>query len=133
MGPYRNDKKVFGQTMKKSTASSSRYRRQFGSTGGGDRNHSRVAPTEHSPPPATNADTKAAEAAARRRVRQDQGEAIDARFGFHRLEDQHVQAQQRGGPDAPSGRAARRGWLFHMLATTVRAILFVSRSGTLNT
>jgi hypothetical protein len=53
-------------------------------------------------------DAKAEEAAARRRLRQEQGEAIDTKFGYKRLEDQFA--------DSP---IERRGWLFNMLATTV--------------
>ncbi len=65
------------------------------------------------------AETKAADAAQRRRVRQEQGEAIDALFGYPRLEDQYSQMHQNAGSDV-SGMKPRRGWLFQMLATTVR-------------
>ena len=87
--------KLFGQTMNKKQPS--RYQRQFG---GGGRNDK-----------AAEQDAKAAEAAARRRLRQEQGEAIDAKFGYKRLEDQTTDPEQT---------VERRGWLYHMLATTVR-------------
>ena len=91
--PYPN--RVFGQAMKKQ----SRYQRQFGGKGG------------KAPP---SLDTKAEEAAARKRLRQEQGEAIDVRFGYNRLEDHFLDSSSDGAP------IERRGWLFNMLATTVR-------------
>ena len=93
--------KLFGQTMKKKQSGSSRYQRQFG---GGGRHRDAAAASEQ--------DAKAAEAAARRRQRQEQGEAIDRNFGYNRLEDQTI-----ADPDQV---LVRRGWLYHMLATTVR-------------
>ena len=94
--------KLFGQTMKKKQSGSSRYQRQFG---GGGRNRDAAASEQ---------DAKAAEAAARRRQRQEQGEAIDRNFGYNRLEDQTI-----ADPDQV---VVRRGWLYHMLATTVRNV-----------
>lgn len=92
--PYPNH--VFGQAMKKQ----SRYQRQFGGSKKGS-----ATKSEH--------DAKAEEAAARRRLRQEQGEAIDIKFGYNRLENQLSSASR--GPSA----IRRRGWLFHMLPTTV--------------
>lgn len=95
--PYPN--RVFGQAMKKQ----SRYQRQLG--GGGKGKEASIPSTQ---------DAKAEEAAARRRLRQEQGEAIDIKFGHKRLEDQFADS-------SPDGSAMeRRGWLFNMLATTVR-------------
>ncbi|KAL3942259.1 MAG: hypothetical protein SGBAC_003529 [Bacillariaceae sp.] len=91
--PYPNH--VFGQAMKKQ----SRYQRQFGGSKKGS-----ATKSEH--------DAKAEEAAARRRLRQEQGEAIDIKFGYNRLENQLSSASR--GPSA----IRRRGWLFHMLPTT---------------
>jgi hypothetical protein len=87
--PYPN--RVFGQAQKKK----SRYQRQMG-----DKSKAAMSPSMQ--------DAKAEEAAARRRLRQEQGEAIDTKFGYKRLEDQYE--------DSP---IERRGWLFNMLATTV--------------
>lgn len=132
MGPHPNDKKRFGQTMKKSSSSSSsstaagsRYQRQFGNNRGeGGNNHSRIAPSTTT---TTLAETKAAEAAQRRRLRQEQGEEIDVLFGYPRLEDQYSshmmaihQNRNNGGSDRSGIMKPRRGWLFQMLATTVR-------------
>ena len=113
MGPYPNNR-MFGQTMKKSTnkgggGNGSRYQRQFGNSG--NKSHSVIESTSNT----TLAETKAAEAAARRRARQDQGEAIDIKFGYQRLEDQYQHSNQQALESIQ-----RRGWLFHMLATTVR-------------
>jgi hypothetical protein len=133
MGPYPNDKKRFGQTMKKSSSSlaGSRYQGQFGNNRGGS-SHSRIAPSSSSSSSTTAntaqslAETKAAEAAQRRRIRQEQGEAIDLLFGYPRLEDQYSSQmmnhphQRTGGSDKLGIMKPRRGWLFQMLATTVR-------------
>lgn len=91
-----NPNRVFGQTMRKQ----SRYQRQFG----GNRADNVVQ---------NDRDNKAEEAAARRRLRQEQGENIDVKFGYRRLEDETL--------NSSSGVSTiqRRGWLFHMLATTV--------------
>ena len=97
--PYPN--RVFGQAMKKQ----SRYQRQFGG-----KTKDRVIQSEQ--------DSKAEEAAARRRLRQEQGEEIDIKFGYRRLESQ---LSSTGGPP----EIERRGWLFHMLATTVRVKIVV--------
>lgn len=122
MGPYNNNKgkpanKLFGQTMRKSNRSSAatRYQRQFGGSS------KKVE--------SSNADTsKADEAAARRRMRQEQGELIDAKFGYHRLEDQYQERQKNPSLRTETGAGGsenlmqRRGWLFNMAATTVRSL-----------
>eukprot|EP00980_Cylindrotheca_fusiformis_P026149 scaffold15472_cov117-Cylindrotheca_fusiformis.AAC.13 len=90
--PYPN--RVFGQAMKKQ----SRYQRQMG--------HNNNAGQQ------SMLDAKAEEAAARKRLRQEQGEEIDTKFGYRRLEDQFSDSLQDGAP------IERRGWLFNMLATT---------------
>jgi hypothetical protein len=94
--PYPN--KQFGQTMKKKQTSS--YQRQFG---GGSKDNKALDQDAK--------DAKAAEAAAFRLLKQEQGEAIDIKFGYNRLEDQVID---------PEETVERRGWLYHMLATTVR-------------
>ena len=130
MGPYNNkngkpgSNKLFGQTMKKSNRSSaaSRYQRQFGKGG------QRQPPYgKDSSKPET---TQAEEVAARRRLRQEQSETIDAKFGYHRLEDQYQEQRQKnsrlrtGNGDAGGvdKLMQRRGWLFNMAATTVRSV-----------
>ena len=103
--PYPN--RVFGQAMKKQ----SRYQRQFGGKNG------KALPT---------LDTKAEEAAARKRLRQEQGELIDAKFGYNRLEDLYQEQQRSRNFRSEKPRIdvdklmQRRGWLFNMAATTVR-------------
>ncbi|KAL3922010.1 MAG: hypothetical protein SGILL_002437 [Bacillariaceae sp.] len=92
--------------MKKKSSASSRYQRQFG-------NSSRSQQQEDE---SSFLERKAAEAAARRRARQEQGEAIDRNFGYHRLEDQAQSSSQK--KSGVAGPVERRGWLFHMLATT---------------
>jgi hypothetical protein len=84
--PYPN--RVFGQAMKKQSKDNNKN--------------------------ADDRDAKSAEAANWRRMRQEQGEVIDAKFGYHRLEDQPVDSAKASAP------VERRGWLFHMLPTTVR-------------
>lgn len=128
MGPYpKNNNRLFGQTMKKKPSSaSSRYQRQFGNN---NNNSNLAVPSEES-----MAERKAAEAVARRRNRQEQGEAIDIKFGYHRLEDQPQGQQQQQQQDEISATQQRRGWLFHMLATTVSLIQLAphtARVGTL--
>jgi hypothetical protein len=126
MGPYNKNKgkqgadKLFGQTMKKSnrSSSSSRYQRQMG-----NRN-----PRQQSQEDSSKADTSQAdEKAAWRRMRQEQGEIIDAKFGYHRLEDQYLERQKNSRLRTEEGNIGgvdklkqRRGWLFNMAATTVR-------------
>jgi hypothetical protein len=112
MGPYPNGNRQFGQTMKKSNKSTSRYQRQFGSKSSSSYQQQREESSK---------ETKAAEAAARRRLRQEQGEIIDINFGYRRLEDQENQHMQQDSMDGTT--LQRRGWLFHMLPTTVRFIL----------
>jgi hypothetical protein len=110
-------RRVFGQSMgKKQGRGGSNYQRQFG--GGGKSGNSFNANSNNNG--TNNPESEAARQAARRRLRQEQGEAIDAKFGYHRLEDVPQQQQQQphgGGSDI----VQRRGWLFHMLPTTVRS------------
>ena len=82
MGPYQNNNRRFGQTMSKSNknSSSSRYQRQFGNSGNQSRQQS-------------NDSSKADEIALKRRLRQEQGELIDKKFGYYRLEDQYQERQ----------------------------------------
>ena len=105
-------RKVFGQTMHRKGGRTN-YQRQFG--GGGGRAKSIYINDSR------NEESEAARQAARRRLRQEQGEAIDAKFGYHRLEDKAMLA---GGSDNKNDEVIveRRGWLFHMLPTTVRKI-----------
>ena len=108
--PNQQPHKVFGQLMsKKGGGASTRYQRQFG--GGGGKKRGSLHPDLNEPQDAKA--REAAEAAARKRARQEQGEIIDAKFGYHRLEDQHIEP---GVTEIPS----RRGWVFQMLPTTVR-------------
>lgn len=117
MGPYPNSNKKFGQTMKKSNKSSSagsRYQRQMGNGKGKGGQLDDSSKLENS---------KADEAAARRRLRQEQSEIIDGKFGYHRLEDQYAERKNsRGARDSVAIEKSmqRRGWLFNMSATTVR-------------
>eukprot|EP00934_Nitzschia_sp_Nitz4_P003410 Nitzschia sp. Nitz4//scaffold180_size44305//24137//35517//NITZ4_007241-RA/size44305-processed-gene-0.44-mRNA-1//1//CDS//3329539473//3400//frame0 len=99
---YGNGNRVFGQAMKKKGNPSTRYQRQFG--GGGRRDRAKQDSNENPEQSARD------EAAARRMLRQKQGEAIDIKFGYKRLEDQPFD------PNQPIEE--HRGWLFHMLATT---------------
>ncbi len=91
--------RLFGQAMSKKTQKSSRYQRQFGVQ------TSNAAKIEDPEVAARD------EAAVRRRLRQEQGEAIDLQFGYERLEDKPLD------PNMPM--VEKRGWLFHMLPTTV--------------
>lgn len=100
--------RVFGQAMSKKGPS--KYQRQFGASSAKDVATDSEAATRE-------------EAAARRRLRQEQGEAIDLQFGYERLEDKPV--------DPNLSPVERRGWLFHMLPTTVRCI--GTRSGGFHT
>ena len=104
--------KVFGQTMKRKPQAKtiSSYQKSFG----GGSSTSRFISEHDESSPLSEA---AQQAAARRRLRQEQGEAIDLRFGYHRLEDGHPITGGDNGPQT----IQRRGWLFHMLATTVSA------------
>jgi hypothetical protein len=126
MGPYNKNKgkqgadRLFGQTMRKSSRSSSasRYQRQMGNS------NQRQHPQEDS----SKADTSQSdEKAAWRRLRQEQAEIIDAKFGYHRLEDQYQERQKNSRLRTEEGNVGgvdklmqRRGWLFNMAATTVR-------------
>jgi hypothetical protein len=115
MGPYPN--RQFGQSLKnanRSSSSGTRYQRQFGNK---NINNSALLPGEDS-----KLDRKAVESATRKRLRQEQGETIDINFGYHRLEDQQQQQTAQHLSSSRDGVAtvvSRRGWLFHMLATTV--------------
>jgi hypothetical protein len=141
-GGRSNPHKQFGQTMhKKSSSSSSRYQRQFGNGRGG--NHSRIMSSSDVDGNGSGSggqsqfELKAQEAAARRRLRQEQGETIDTAFGYNRLEDHPGAAAAAAAAAAGTANSSggvgpynknkektailqRRGWLFHMLATTVR-------------
>ena len=127
MGPYNNKgkpgaNKLFGQTMRKSSRSSAatRYQRQFGKSSNAGNSKSDT--------------TQADEVAARRRLRQEQGEAIDTKFGYHRLEDQYQENKKnmslRTETIGANKSMQRRGWLFNMAATTVS---FVSENIIRNT
>ena len=109
-------RKVFGQTMHRKPGRSN-YQRQFG--GGGGRTSFKNTSYDES----RNEESEAAKQAARRRVRQEQGEAIDANFGYNRLEDKTLLT---GNDKNQQDVVERRGWLFHMLPTTVRADLYGS-------
>ena len=102
----------------KRSSATTRYQRQFGKN-----NHRQRAHRVESSGADNN---KLDEAASRRRLRQEQGEIIDAKFGYHRLED--VYHEQQKSPSFGLGKRGievdklmrRRGWLFNMAATTVR-------------
>lgn len=129
MGPYNNNKgkagpnRLFGQTMRKpSMSSATRYQRQFGQQNKTQQQYQADLSKVDT--------TKADEAAARRRLRREQGEIIDAKFGYHRLEDQYQERKKNssfrtgneyGGRDETLTK--RRGWLFNMAATTVSLIM----------
>jgi len=105
---YGRGKREFGQVMKKSNKST-RYQRQFGNASS---SHSQLVIPD---------DPEAAareEAVAKRRARQEQGEAIDLAFGYERIEDKPID------PNHPP--VERRGWLFHMLPTTVSFPLVIA-------
>jgi hypothetical protein len=105
--PYPNSKnnKVFGQSMsKKKGGGKSNYQRQFGGSSKNAYNGSNSNSNSKD-----DTSSEEAQRAARRRLRQEQGEAIDAKFGYNRLED----GQQDGEV------IEKRGWIFHMLPTTV--------------
>lgn len=104
-------RKVFGQTMHRKPGRSN-YQRQFGGGGGGRTSYNKTSYDE-----SRNEESEAAKQAARRRVRQEQGEAIDANFGYNRLEDKAMLADN---DKKQQDVVERRGWLFHMLPTTVR-------------
>ena len=109
--PYPNNKnKVFGQSMKKKGGGRSNYQRQLGGNNNSNSNSNSNSNDKD------DASSEEAKRAARRRLRQEQGEAIDAKFGYHRLED----GQQDGEV------IEKRGWIFHMLPTTVRQMCRVT-------
>ena len=95
--------KVFGQTMKKKGGKTSNYQRQFG--GGSGSQHSKIASSN-------DGVSEEQQRAERRRLKQAQGEALDIKFGYPSLE-----STVEGGDTTE-----RRGWLFHMLPTTVRIV-----------
>ena len=97
--------KVFGQTMKKSKGGkTSNYQRQFG--GGSGSQHSKIASAS------TDKESEEQQRAERRRLKQAQGEALDVKFGYPSLESTVELGET----------TERRGWLFHMLPTTVRIV-----------
>jgi hypothetical protein len=106
--PYPNsNNKVFGQSMsKKKGGGKSNYQRQFGGSSKNSYNNNNSKSGNNK----DDASSEEAKRAARRRLRQEQGEAIDVKFGYNRLED----GQQDGEV------IEKRGWIFHMLPTTVR-------------
>lgn len=85
--------RIFGQSMKKGT----RYQRQMGAAAG----------SSHSKRDATKSDEEilAARRAERRRIRKQEGEELDERFGYGRFD-------HRSDTVVP-----KRGWLFNMLPT----------------
>jgi len=110
---------VFGQTMSKgnnsrkgrrSSRGSTRYQRQFGGgrrylpslDGGGDDDDG-------------NKEQAAAKAAARRRARQLAGEEVDAKLGLKKF------VATPGSTETKE----RRGWLYNLMSTTVRAKFFL--------
>ena len=115
MAPPKGSRRVFGQAMGKSKrggggSSSSSYQRQFGggskakiSPAGGGGNGDN-----------TTTDDANAILAAKRRIRQEKAEQIDEKFGYETFAFQNT-----NGVGSREVRE-RRGWLFNMLATTVR-------------
>lgn len=105
MAPGGGGNQVFGQTMKKKSTSSSRYQKQAG-------NNFKSNKTVYKS--AADTDDSADPAAARRRFKQQQGQEIDKLFGYEKF------ALSNNNNELKS--ASRRGWLFQMLATTVRIV-----------
>jgi hypothetical protein len=96
---------VFGQTMKKKSAGpTSRYQKQAG-------NNYQSKQTVYKSAADTD-DSATDPALARRRFKQQQGKEIDKLFGYEKFE----LSNNNNEPNS----ASRRGWLFQMLATTVR-------------
>jgi hypothetical protein len=109
MPPPRGSRRVFGQAMgkpKSKASANTRYQRQFGGGGGG---HSKIASSS------ADDDTNAL-LAAKRRIRQQKAEQIDEKFGYETF------AFQNSNGSESRERRDRRGWLFNMLPTTVRAL-----------
>jgi len=114
----RRTSSLFGQTKVKSNRSSAatRYQRQFGKS-----NRRQQSPAVD---PLESNNKKVDEAAALRRLRQEQGELIDAKFGYNRLEDLYQEQQRSRNFRSEKPRLEvdklmqRRGWLFNMAATT---------------
>jgi hypothetical protein len=101
---------VFGQTMKKkSTGPSSRYQKQAG-------NNYQSKQTVYKSAADTD-DSATDPAVARRRFKQQQGQEIDKLFGYEKF----ALSNNNNEPNS----ASRRGWLFQMLATTVRNSCFI--------
>jgi hypothetical protein len=96
---------VFGQTMKKKSTPSSRYQKQAG-------NNYQSKQTVYKSAADTD-DAATDPAVARRRFKQQQGQEIDKLFGYEKF------ALSNNNNNEPNS-ASRRGWLFQMLATTVR-------------
>ena len=95
---------VFGQTMKKKSAPTSRYQKQAG-------NNYQSKQTVYKSAADTD-DSATDPAVARRRFKQQQGKEIDKLFGYEKF----ALSNNNNEPNS----ASRRGWLFQMLATTVR-------------
>ena len=116
MAPPTASRQVFGQTMRKKNegnrgGGASRYQRQFG----GGKNSGAVMSSRTS-------DADEASKALRRRQKQAKGEAIDEAFGMEKFT---VSASSTAGK-AMQGRRQRRGWLYNMMATTVRCVMSMS-------
>jgi hypothetical protein len=108
MAPGGGGQQVFGQTMKKKKSSgpSSRYQKQAGN------NYQQKKTVYKS---AADTDDAANDpAVARRRFKQQQGQEIDKLFGYEKF----ALSNNNNEPNS----ASRRGWLFQMLATTVRDV-----------
>jgi hypothetical protein len=122
--------KVFGQAMKKSKRSSgSNYQRQFG--GKGNNKNKKNNDTVYRSADATsdsnaNNDSKAAELAQWRRMKQAKGEALDKAFGTERFAplNQTTTIVTKAASKEPEQEQSRRGWLYNILPTTVRSSFF---------
>ena len=125
MAPAHGDRssKVFGQSMRKQqpSSSSSRYQRQFGGGSGANRSNgnnnnnynknNRVLST---------AQLDAESLAARRRQKQALGTALDQQFGLETFAATNARAAQPLR-EVSNTSQERRGWLYNVMATTVRA------------
>ena len=114
MAPPKGSRRVFGQAMGKSKrggggSSSSSYQRQFG---GGSK--AKISPAAGGGNGDNTTDDANAILAAKRRIRQEKAEQIDEKFGYETFAFQNT-----NGVGSREVRE-RRGWLFNMLATTVR-------------
>jgi hypothetical protein len=101
MPPPSGSRRVFGQSMGRSSNGKSSYQRQFG---GG-----KQGPSSN----ATAKDDGGALLAAKRRLRQQKAEQIDRKFGYETFEFHNTN-------DSDSGESRqKRGWLFNVLPTSV--------------